>query len=870
MSERRYQKPSYSGRGNDRQRGGGDRQDRDQRERSEDFGGYRGQRGSTRGRGGYGRGGGSNYERRGDSNFSRGRGDSNFRNRGDERAPIERLQEENMFENIDSQKLTPKDNELISACGERYGTFGEPIPLSSNYFRVKALPNRTIHQYVVTYQPDIESRRLRAGLLLSQKELIKDIYAFDGTILFLPFKIDNTSFEIKTSQGTDVSISITYTNSVSPGSPTSVTIFNLIVRRVMKMLDMKQIKRHHFDPREAKIVENFGLEVWPGVSGSLVFYNNLPLYCVDVSHHVMRRESVYEFMTQAMSSGSRVTKEEIERQIVGQVVMTRYNNRTYRIDSINFNLTPSSEFTLKDGTKITFAEYYKKHYNLDIEDLKQPLLASIMKERRVKHETKQAAQQGEVRTPTENIVYLIPELSFLTGISDELRSNFSTMRELSRFTRIAPTGRCNGVYGFLKRVNQNPSASTYLNSWGVDFNRQLITLPGRKFPPEKVYFNDEANPATPTDDNLDWSQSFRNAHLLNAGKIKSWVWFSSQRDQQSAQDFCKILLQSCNQLGFSVPQPDMITVRGSSASDFVRGFSEIRKKDYDMALFLIPPNRKEIYDAIKVTCCVEIPIPSQVVLTKTVTRPKGVMSVATKISVQICAKLGGEPWCVAIPSKQKMIVGIDVCHDTGSKANSWLGFVASLNNSFTRYYSKATRQPSRTEIADSLYANMKNALEQYYKFNKCMPDAVIIYRDGVGDGQLEVVRLHELPSVQTCLEETCSKYGTVPTLAYLIVRKRINTRLFTVGSTSASNPLPGSLVDRIITRDDCPNFYLVSQCVREGTVNPTHYLVIYNNSKLTTTHLQRLSYKTCYLYFNWMGTVRVPAPCQYAHKLCFL
>ena len=62
----------------------------------------------------------------------------------------------------------------------------------------------------------------------------------------------------------------------------------------------------------------------------------------------------------------------------------------------------------------------------------------------------------------------------------------------------------------------------------------------------------------------------------------------------------------------------------------------------------------------------------------------------------------------------------------------------------------------------------------------------------------------------------------------------------------------------------------MSQSVRQGTVNPTSYNVIRDNSGLTPDPLQKLTYKLCHLYYNWPGTVRVPAPCQYAHKLAFL
>lgn len=40
--------------------------------------------------------------------------------------------------------------------------------------------------------------------------------------------------------------------------------------------------------------------------------------------------------------------------------MTTYNNETYRIDDIDENSNPSSQFTLKDGSKMTYTQYYKE------------------------------------------------------------------------------------------------------------------------------------------------------------------------------------------------------------------------------------------------------------------------------------------------------------------------------------------------------------------------------------------------------------------------------------------------------------------------------------------------------------------------------
>ena len=62
--------------------------------------------------------------------------------------------------------------------------------------------------------------------------------------------------------------------------------------------------------------------------------------------------------------------------------------------------------------------------------------------------------------------------------------------------------------------------------------------------------------------------------------------------------------------------------------------------------------------------------------------------------------------------------------------------------------------------------------------------------------------------------------------------------------------------------------YLLLFIFLQGTVTPTHMVVTKEEgAPLGPNIIQQLAYKLTHMYFNWPGTVRVPAPCQYAHKL---
>lgn len=272
--------------------------------------------------------------------------------------------------------------------------------------------------------------------------------------------------------------------------------------------------------------------------------------------------------------------------------------------------------------------------------------------------------------------------------------------------------------------------------------------------------------------------------------------------------------------------------------------------------------RSDRYSTIKKMCCVQYPVASQVINSRTLSNPAKFRGIVQKIALQITCKLGGTLWTVRFPFKAWMICGIDVYHSTSS--SSVCGFVASLNDSISRWYSMALFQEK--EIGDFFKMAFTNALQNFRTEQGVFPSKVVIIRDGVGDGQLDHCRRYEVEQFESVLRQ----FNVNTKLCFIVVQKRINTRMFALGREGAENPPPGTIIDHTITRRYLQDFFLVPQSVRQGTVNPTHYIVLHDTCDLKPDHVQRLCYKLCHLYYNWPGTIRVPAPCQYAHKLAAL
>lgn len=190
--------------------------------------------------------------------------------------------------------------------------------------------------------------------------------------------------------------------------------------------------------------------------------------------------------------------------------------------------------------------------------------------------------------------------------------------------------------------------------------------------------------------------------------------------------------------------------------------------------------------------------------------------------------------------------------------------VATVDQTLTRYFSSVTLYHSHEDLGNQLCISVRRAVMAYRAHNKSLPRYLVIYRDGVSEGQIRQVYENEVENLKKKLEELY--YGPNYKMIFIIVTKKINIRLFDY----KQNPPIGTIVDDVITNPLRYDFFIVSQQVRQGTVSPTSYNVIYDNTGLEAETVQVITYKLTYIYYNCSSTVRVPAPCHYAHKLSFL
>lgn len=293
----------------------------------------------------------------------------------------------------------------------KHGTTGQALQLNSNYFKLLKHIEWTLYQYRLDFSPQCASMRLMQGLVNEHKKIFGG-FLFDGTQLFMVNKLrsDQLTLQSRHERTGDVyQLRIVHTGSVDMTNEAGIQVLNLILRRAMAGLNLQLVGRNLYDAAAKIAIREYQIELWPGYITSIRQHEQDILVCCEIAHKTMRMQTCYDILRDCQKH-DRNYKDSFKRAVLGVVVLTGYNNKTYTIHDVTFETTPESTFDTKAG-KTSFIEYYKQKYNIRIRDPHQPMLLSRAKKR-------------DLRAGGSELMALVPELCQMTGLTDQMRSDF--------------------------------------------------------------------------------------------------------------------------------------------------------------------------------------------------------------------------------------------------------------------------------------------------------------------------------------------------------------------------------------------------------------------------------------------------------------
>lgn len=269
------------------------------------------------------------------------------------------------------------------------------------------------------------------------------------------------------------------------------------------------------------------------------------------------------------------------------------------------------------------------------------------------------------------------------------------------------------------------------------------------------------------------------------------------------------------------------------------------------------------------------------------------------VALKFNLKLGGtnqivdKPKLGIIGEGKTMIIGLDVTHPSpGSSegAPSVAGIVASVDVKLGQWPAAISVQTGRQEMVAGLKEMVKSRLVLWrLRGNRELPENLLVYRDGVSEGQYQIVIDNELPLIREACRDMYSPSQTsagLPKISILVVGKRHHTRFYPTqvrdADIKSSNPMPGTVVDRVVTEARNWDFFLQAHAALHGTARPAHYVVILDEifsgakrpvqtGQMFQSHadtLENLTHNMCYLFGRATKAVSICPPAYYADLVC--
>lgn len=751
------------------------------------------------------------------------------------------------------------------------------IDVFSNHYTFKLGDKGVVYQWDAQFDPPLEkdSREVKNEIFKANRKSIiakAGLFIRTGDIVFTFRKsnLQETRLEFGEHakyklilKDLDKSISFNNINTSEVDRNQVFKVINSGIKQLMKNLKFTEFgrSRKFYDLEKKQEIQkgDFILDIKSGFFTSIDLYENLiPRITIDCSSRIIRVYTMWEEYLFFQKDRGLPDVEIEDTYILGKNFIASYgNNRVYNVDKIHRKMTPESPFPDQAKAK-TFSAYFKKQYGVEIKDRAQFMVSST-------RYSKQTIN-GQVKE-TEEIIYLVPELLKPCGLTDELRADRTSMQDVAKYTKLLPDTRAKRQDGLIADINKLPAGK---NELGLQIDGKSNQIKGKLLPFPEIRLQ---KPMIPDRGNFIIKSAIfdPNAHL------STWLILCNDKDLELAGEFAKKLNEASRSLGIKVDKPKIVGIQADKGANLspeaiIKNIEKLSQAKI-VLVFLPKMNADRVYKRVKTHCNQVLGIPTQFFTNWGPRFTKNIenLSVVSKVLIQMCAKLKAVIWQVQVPKDvnvnghQVMIVGADVFHR--SMHESVTSVVSSTDKNFTSYYSQTSVQKRRGD--DTLYniaESIKMAARKYVKKNQHPPNIIIVYRDGVGQSQVDSVREKEVKCLLAGLEQEFN--GKNVKLVYIIVTKRLSDRFFVMSNGYLCNPDGALIVDNVVVKQDQFEYFMVAQSVsaQQGTATPTNYNVIFNNSDLKANTFYELTYNQCFSYYNWSGPLKIPAVVMMANK----
>ncbi|KAL4712739.1 hypothetical protein ACJJTC_008036 [Scirpophaga incertulas] len=805
-----------------------------------------------------------------------------------------------------SPAAAPPPDLPVLTCPRRpnLGHEGRPIMLRANHFQI-SMPRGFVHHYDVNIQPDKCPRKVNREIVETMVHCYNKIFGalkpvFDGrNNLYTrdPLPIGNDRVELEVilpGEGKDrvFRVTIKWVAQVSLFAleealegrtrqiPYDAILALDVVMRHLPSMMYTPVGRSFFSSPEGYYHPlGGGREVWFGFHQSVRPSQWKMMLNIDVSATAFyKAQPVIEFMCEVLdirdindqrkpltdSQRVKFTKEIKGLKI--EITHCGTMKRKYRVCNVTRRPAQMQSFPLQldngQTVECTVAKYFMDKYKMK---LRYPHLPCLQVGQEHKH----------TYLPLE-VCNIVPGQRCIKKLTD-----MQTSTMIKATARSAPD-REREINNLVRRANFN--TDLYVKEFGLTISNNMMEVRGRILPPPKLQYGGRVSSlggqqALPNQGVWD----MRGKQFYMGVEIRVWAiaCFAPQRTvrEDAMKNFTQQLQRISNDAGMPIIGQPCFCKYATGPDQVEPMFKYLKATFAQLQLVVVVlPGKTPVYAEVKRVGDTVLGMATQCVQAKNVnkTSPQTLSNLCLKINV----KLGGIN-SILVPSLRPKVfnepvifLGVDVTHPPAgdNKKPSIAAVVASMDAHPSRYAATVRVQQHRQEIVHEMSSMVKELLLMFYKSTGGFkPLRIIIYRDGISEGQFIHVLQHELTAVREACIKLEAEYK--PGITFIVVQKRHHTRLFCADkkeqSGKSGNIPAGTTVDLGITHPTEFDFYLCSHQGIQGTSRPSHYHVLWDDNHFGSDELQCLTYQLCHTYVRCTRSVSIPAPAYYAHLVAF-